>query len=260
MLPVHIWLPEAHREFFFKLETYDLLRFSIPMFPKMTFRSTPFIYTPSTIAIIYTSSTTLRQIDLKKIIAYSPVAHMNLVTTGMFSRTYKELEVVVYSSIPPMSSHGTAPPSLFLCIGVLYDRHKTRLVRYDGGSVSTMPNLSTIFLSSTLSSMSSPGTSSFIGEFPILVGSFQRNSLVAALVALGMILGATYSLWQYNPAVSGNLKLDFLHKFSVSKWERKISIFIPFIVGVFLMDVHSKVFSDRMYTYVSNLVQHGKFH
>nr|XP_033511986.1 NADH-ubiquinone oxidoreductase chain 4 [Nicotiana tomentosiformis] len=266
MVPVHIWLPEAHVEaptagsvilagIALKLGTYGFLRFSIPMFPEATLCSTPFIYTLSAIAIIYTSSTTLRQIDLKKIIAYSSVAHMNLVTIGMFSPNIQGIG----GSILPMSSHGLVSSALFLCVGVLYDRHKTRLVRYYGGSVSTMPNLSTIFFSSTLANMSSPGTSSFIGEFLILVGAFQRNSLVATLAALGMILGAAYSLWLYNRAVSGNLKPDFLHKFSDPNG-REVSIFIPFLVGVVRMGVHPKVFPDRMHTSVSNLVQHGKSH
>nr|YP_009382072.1 Nad4 [Utricularia reniformis]ART31832.1 Nad4 [Utricularia reniformis] len=282
MVPVHIWLPEAHVEaptagsvilagIPLKLGTYGFLRFSIPMFPEATLCSTPFIYTPSAIAIIYTSSTTLRQIDLKKIIAYSSVAHMNLVTIGMFS------------SILPMSGHGLVSSALFLCVGVLYDRHKTRLVRYYGGSVSTMPNLPTIFFSSTLANMSSPGTSSFIGEFIILVGAFQRNSLVATLAALGMILGAAYSLWLYNRAVSGNFKPDFLHKFSDPNG-REVSILLPFLVGgatvprfnlffvakcyglnaelltlLVWMGVHPKVFPDCMHTSVSNLVQHGKW-
>ena len=133
-------------------------------------------------------------------------------------------------SILLMLSHGLVSSALFLCVGVLYDRHKTRLARYYGGSVSTMPNLPTISFSSTLANMSSPGTSSFIGEFPISVGAFQRNSLVATLAALGMILGAAYSLWLYNRAVSGNLKPDFLHKFSDPNG-REVSIFIPFLVG-----------------------------
>nr|YP_010571551.1 NADH dehydrogenase subunit 4 [Salix integra]UZG93213.1 NADH dehydrogenase subunit 4 [Salix integra] len=266
MVPVHIWLPEAHVEaptagsvilagIPLKLGTYGFLRFSIPMFPEATLFSTPFIYTPSAIAIIYTSLTTSRQIDLKKIIAYSSVAHMNLVTIGMFSPNIQGIG----GSILPMLSHGLVPSALFLCVGVLYDRHKTRLVRYYGGLVSTMPNLSTIFFSSTLANMSSPGTSSFIGEFLISVGAFQRNSLVATLSALGMILGAAYSLWLYNRVVSGNLKPDFLHKFSDSNG-REVSIFIPFLVGVVRMGVHPKVFPDCMHTSVSNLVQHGKFH
>ncbi|CAN0932140.1 NADH-ubiquinone oxidoreductase chain 4 [Linum grandiflorum] len=237
MVPVHIWLPEAHVEaptagsvilagIPLKLGTYGFLRFSIPMFPEATLSFTPFIYTSSAIAIIYTSLTTSRQIDLKKIIAYSSVAHMNLVTIGMFSRNIQGIG----GSILPMLSHGLVSSALFLCVGVLYDRHKTRLVRYYGGLVSTMPNLSTIFFSSTLANMSSPGTSSFIGEFPILVGAFQRNSLIATLAALGMILGAAYSLWLYNRVVSGNLKPDFLHKFSDSNG-REVSIFLPFLVG-----------------------------
>nr|ANA04425.1 NADH dehydrogenase subunit 4 [Schrenkiella parvula] len=266
MVPVHIWLPEAHVEaptagsvilagIPLKFGTHGFLRFSIPMFPEATLCSTPFIYTLSAIAIIYTSLTTSRQIDLKKIIAYSSVAHMNLVTIGMFSPNIQGIG----GSILPMLSHGLVPSALFLCVGVLYDRHKTRLVRYYGGLVSTMPNLSTIFFSFTLANMSSPGTSSFIGEFPILVGAFQRNSLVATLAALGMILGAAYSLWLYNRVVSGNLKPDFLHKFSDSNG-REVSIFIPFLVGLVRMGVHPKVFPDCMHTSVSNLVQHGKFH
>ncbi|CAN4115640.1 unnamed protein product [Withania somnifera] len=225
MVPVHIWLPEAHVEaptagsvilagITLKLGTYEFLRFSIPMFPEAT----------------------LCEIDLKKIISYSSVAHMNLVTIGMFSRAAAGESLALSNiqgiggSILPMSSHGLVSSALFLCVGVLYDRHKTRLVRYYGGLVSTMPNLSTIFFSSTLANMSSPGTSGFIGEFLILVGSFQRNSLVATLAALGMILGAAYSLWLYNRAVSRNLKPDFLHKFSDPNG-REVSIFIPFLVG-----------------------------
>lgn len=133
-------------------------------------------------------------------------------------------------SILPMSSHGLVPPALFLCVGVLYDRHKTRLAGYYGGLVSTMPNLPTISFSSTLANMSSPGTSSFIGEFSISVGAFQRNSLVATLAALGMILGAAYSLFLYNRVVSGNCKPDFLHKFS-DPTGREVSFFLPFLVG-----------------------------
>ncbi|TMW91462.1 hypothetical protein EJD97_014321 [Solanum chilense] len=133
-------------------------------------------------------------------------------------------------SILLMLSHGLVSSALFLCVGVLYDRHKTRLVRYHGGSVRTTPNLSTICFPSTLANMSSHGTSSFIGEFIILVGAFQRNSLAATLVALGMISGASYSLWLYNRAVSGNLKPDFLYKFS-DPYGREVSIFIPFLVG-----------------------------
>lgn len=265
MIPVHIWLPEAHVEaptagsvilagILLKLGTYGFLRFSIPMFPEATLYFTPFIYTLSVIAIIYTSLTTIRQIDLKKIIAYSSVAHMNFVTIGMFSLNIQGIE----GSILLMLSHGLVSSALFLCVGVLYDRHKTRLVKYYGGLVSTMPMFSTIFLFFTLANMSLPGTSSFIGEFLILVGAFQRNSLVATLAALGMILGAAYSLWLYNRVIFGNFKPKFLQKFSDLN-RREVLIFFPFIVGVIWMGVYPEVFLECMHTSVSNLVQHGKF-
>nr|AND50358.1 NADH dehydrogenase subunit 4 [Flatbergium sericeum] len=265
MVPFHIWLPEAHVEaptagsvilagILLKLGTYGFLRFSIPMFPEATLYFTPFIYALSVIAIIYTSLTTIRQIDLKKIIAYSPVAHMNFVTIGMFSLNIQGIE----GSILLMLSHGLVSSALFLCVGALYDRHKTRLVKYYGGLVSTMPMFSTIFLFFTLANMSLPGTSSFIGEFLILVGAFQRNSLVATLAALGMILGAAYSLWLYNRVIFGNFKPKFLQKFSDLN-RREVLIFLPFIVGIIWMGVYPEVFLECMHTSIGNLVQHGKF-
>nr|YP_009531811.1 NADH dehydrogenase subunit 4 [Leiosporoceros dussii]AXZ70965.1 NADH dehydrogenase subunit 4 [Leiosporoceros dussii] len=265
MVPVHIWLPEAHVEaptagsvilagIPLKLGTYGFLRFSIPMFPEATFFFIPFICTLSVIAIIYTSLTTVRQIDLKKMIAYSSVAHMNFVTIGMFSLNIQGIE----GSILLMLSHGLVSSALFLCVGALYERHKTRLVKYYGGLVSTMPIFCTIFLFFTLANMSLPGSSSFVGEFLILVGAFQRNSLVATLAALGMILGAAYSLWLYNRVVFGNFKPNFLTKFSDLN-RREVLIFLPLIVGVIWMGVYPEVFLECMHTSVSNLVQHGKF-
>nr|YP_010881029.1 NADH dehydrogenase subunit 4 [Apopellia endiviifolia]WIA66162.1 NADH dehydrogenase subunit 4 [Apopellia endiviifolia]WIA66203.1 NADH dehydrogenase subunit 4 [Apopellia endiviifolia] len=265
MVPVHIWLPEAHVEaptagsvilagILSKLGTYGFLRFSIPTSPEATLHFTPFIYTPSVIAIIYTSLTTIRQIDLKKIIAYSSVAHMNFVTIGMFSPNIQGIE----GSISLMLSHGPVSSALFSCVGALYDRHKTRIVKYYGGLVSTMPISPTIFLFSTPANISLPGTSSFIGEFPILVGAFQRNSLVATLAALGMILGAAHSPWLYNRVVFGNFKPNFLLKFSDLN-RREVLIFLPFIAGVIWMGVYPEVFLECMHTSVSNLVQHGKF-
>nr|YP_009674897.1 NADH dehydrogenase subunit 4 [Haplomitrium hookeri]QDE12926.1 NADH dehydrogenase subunit 4 [Haplomitrium hookeri] len=265
MVPVHIRLPEAHVEaptagsvisagIPSKLGTHGFLRFSIPMSPEATLHSTPFIYTLSVIATIYTSLTTIRQIDLKKIIAYSSVAHTNFATIGMSSLNIQGIE----GSILLMLSHGLVPPALPLCVGAPYDRHKTRIVKYYGGLVSTMPISSTISLFLTLANTSLPGTSSSIGEFPILVGAFQRNSLVATLAALGMILGAAYSLWLYNRVVFGNFKPDFIPEFSDLN-RREVLIFLPFIVGVIRMGVYPEVFLECMHTSVSNLVQHGKF-
>nr|YP_009863155.1 NADH dehydrogenase subunit 4 [Anthoceros punctatus]YP_009863197.1 NADH dehydrogenase subunit 4 [Anthoceros agrestis]QKD76611.1 NADH dehydrogenase subunit 4 [Anthoceros punctatus]QKD76653.1 NADH dehydrogenase subunit 4 [Anthoceros agrestis] len=265
MVFVHIRLPEAHVEVLMagfvisagipsKLGTYGFSRSSIPTFPEATFFFIPFICTPSVIAIIYTSLTTVRQIDLKKMIAYPLVAHMNFVTIGMFSPNIQGIE----GSILPMLSHGLvflASPS---CVGALYDRHKTRLVKYYGGLVSIMPIFRTISLFFTLANMSLPGSSSFIGESPIPIGAFQRNSLVATLAALGMILGAAYFLWLYNCVVSGNFKPNFLKKFSDLN-RREVLIFLPFIVGVIRMGVYPEVSPECMHTFVSNLVQHGKF-
>jgi NADH-ubiquinone oxidoreductase chain 4 len=166
---------------FKKLGTYGFKRFSIPMFPKTTLYFTPFVYALSVIAIIYISLITIRQIDLKKIIVYSLVAHMNFVTIGMFSLNIQGIE----GSILLMLSHGLVSLALFLCVGVLYDRHKTRLVKYYGGLVSTMPMFFTIFLFFTLANMNFLDTSNFIGEILILIGALQRNNSVATLTTLG---------------------------------------------------------------------------
>ncbi|KAI5664283.1 hypothetical protein M9H77_23606 [Catharanthus roseus] len=196
MVPRHLRQDPSSWQEFLKLGTYGFLRFSIPMFPKATLCSTPFIYTSSAIAIIYTFSTTLRQIDLKKIIAYSSVVSYE-------SGDYWELEVAFYRY--QVMDWFLQP---FFCVSVLYDRHNTRLVRYYGGSVSTISNLPTIFFSSTLANMSSPGTSSFIGEFLILARPIPFGYIIVQFC--------------------GNLKPDFLHKFSDPNG-REVSIFIPFL-------------------------------
>ena len=237
-----------------KLGTYGFLRFSIPMFPEATLYFTPFIFTLSVIAILYTSLTTIRQIDLKKIIAYSSVAHMNFVTIGLFSLNMQGIE----GSILLMLSHGLVSSALFLCVGALYDRHKTRLVKYYGGLASTMPIFAIIFLFFTLANMSLPGTSSFIGEFLILLGAFQRNSLIATLAAISMILGAAYSLWLYNRVVFGGPKSNYLNKFSDLN-RREVVMFLPFIFGVLWMGIYPEVFLECMHTSVCNIVAHGKF-
>ena len=266
MVPVHIWLPEAHVEaptagsvilagILLKLGTYGFLRFSIPMFPEATLYFTPLIYTLSAVAIIYTSLTTIRQVDLKKIIAYSSVAHMNLVTIGMFSLNLQGIE----GSILLMLSHGLVSSALFLCVGALYDRHKTRLIRYYGGLVSTMPIFCILFLFFTLANMSLPGTSSFVGELMILLGAFQRNTVITTLAALGMVLSAAYSLWLYNRVVFGAWKLDSMNTFCDLN-RREALIFVPFVLGVIWMGVYPEIFLESMHTSVANLIEHGKFH
>nr|YP_001315113.1 NADH dehydrogenase subunit 4 [Chlorokybus atmophyticus]ABO15103.1 NADH dehydrogenase subunit 4 [Chlorokybus atmophyticus] len=265
MVPVHIWLPEAHVEaptagsvilagILLKLGSYGFLRFSIPIFPEATLYFTPLIYTMSVIAIIYTSLTTLSQIDLKKIIAYSSVAHMNFVTIGLFSLNIQGIE----GSLLLMLSHGLVSSALFLCVGALYDRHKTRLIQYYGGCVQTMPLFSLFFLIFTLGNLSLPGTSSFVGEFLILVGSFQSNTMITTLAATGMVLGAAYSLWLYNRVIFGPFKPNFINRFSDLN-RREVMMFLPFIIGIFWIGIYPEIFLRVMHISVSALIQHGNY-
>jgi proton-translocating NADH-quinone oxidoreductase chain M len=265
MVPVHIWLPEAHVEaptagsvilagILLKLGTYGFLRFSIPMFPEASLYFTPLVYTMSIIGIVYASLTTLRQIDLKKIIAYSSVAHMGFVTIGLFSLNAQGIEGAVLL----MLSHGLIASGLFLCVGTLYDRTHTRLIKYYGGCVHVMPIFSFFFLVFTMGNLSLPGTSSFVGEFLILVGTFQTNTFIATLAATGMILGGAYSIWLYNRVVFGNFKPDYIDCFSDVN-RREFFIFVPFVFGVLWMGFYPEVFLDPMHTSVSNIIQHGSF-
>ena len=265
MVPVHIWLPEAHVEaptagsvilagVLLKLGTYGFLRFPIPMFPEATLFFTPLIYTMSVIAIVYASLTTLRQVDLKKIIAYSSVAHMNYVTLGMFSLNLQGIE----GSILLMLSHGLVSSALFLCVGVLYERTHTRLVKYYGGCVQTMPIFSLLFLFFTLGNISLPGTSSFIGEFLILAGAFQTNPFVGCIAASGMIFGTAYSMWLYNRVAFGNGKYHILSAYADLN-RREIALFVPFVIGVLWMGLFPEVFLEGMHVSVSHLIQHGNF-
>lgn len=201
LLPFHIWLPEAHCEaptagsvilagILLKLGGFGFIRYSLGLFPEASAFFTPLIFTISTFGVIYASITTLQQIDLKKIVAYSSVGHMGLVTIGIFTGNSQGL----IGSILLMFSHGIVSGALFLCIGILYERHHTRIVRYYSGLIHTMPLFSVCFILFTLGNIGLPGTSSFIGEFLIIAGCFEANSWVALLSGTGMVLGAGYSL------------------------------------------------------------------
>ena len=212
MWPVHTWLPDAHVEaptpgsvilaaVLLKMAGYGFIRFSLGLFPVASDYFTPLIYTLSVIAIIYTSLIALMQDDMKKLIAYSSVAHMGFVTIGIFSLTKQGLE----GSIIQMMSHGLISAALFLCVGVVYDRFNSRMISSYGGLVNVMPKYALLFMIFTLAALGLPGTSGFIGEFLILVGIFQKNIFVAILASLGVILAAAYMLWLYKRVVFGRL-------------------------------------------------------
>ena len=212
MWPVHTWLPDAHVEaptagsvllaaILLKMAGYGFIRFSLGLFPVASELFTPLIYILSLIAIIYTSLVALMQEDMKKLIAYSSVAHMGFVTLGIFTITQQGLE----GSIIQMISHGLVSAALFLCVGVIYDRMHSRLIKSYGGLVSIMPKYSILFMLFTLAALGLPGTTGFIGEFLILMGVFRDNFLVAVIASLGVILGAAYMLWLYRRVIFGNL-------------------------------------------------------
>ena len=212
MWPVHTWLPDAHVEaptagsvflaaILLKLAGYGFIRFSLGLFPIASDFFTPLIYSLSLIAIVFISLVALMQDDMKKLIAYSSVAHMGFVTLGIFTLTQQGIE----GSIIQMISHGLVSAALFLCVGVLYDRTHSRLISSYGGIVSIMPKYAVVLMIFTLAAIGLPGTSGFIGEFLILLGAFQKSFIVAAIASLGVIFAAAYMFWLYKRVVFGNL-------------------------------------------------------
>ena len=260
MLPVHIWLPEAHVEaptagsvilagVLLKLGTYGMVRFMIPMFPYAMAYFTPLVFTMCVIAIIYSSTTTIRQIDLKKIIAYSSVAHMNFALLGLFTNNSVGIEGSLYL----MLGHGVVSSALFLCIGILYDRYHTRNILYYGGLVQTMPLFSVFFLIFTLANIGLPGTVNFVGEFLVLVGTWQINTTVAFLSAIGMVLGAVYAIWLYNRLMFGQIRLNSLQKF-VDINRREFNLLLPLVVLVFYMGIYPTIFLDALHLSTNNYI------
>jgi NADH-quinone oxidoreductase subunit M len=260
MWPVHTWLPHAHvaaptagsvilAGVLLKMGGYGFLRFSLPMFPLASEFFTPLVFTLSIIAVIYTSLVALAQEDMKKLIAYSSVAHMGFVTAGAFSVTQQGLE----GAMIQMLSHGVVSAALFLIVGVVYDRiHTRRIDRYDG-LVERMPAYALFFMIFMLASVGLPGTSGFVGEFLVLVGLFQVNTWVATLVASGMVLGAAYMLYLYRRVIFGIMTKADLKSITDLVWREKV-VFAPLIAVVFWMGIYPASFIDVMSASISNLI------
>ncbi len=260
MWPVHTWLPDAHVEaptsgsvilagVMLKFGGYGFLRFSMPMLPDASAMFAPLMFALSVIAVVYTSLVALAQEDMKKLIAYSSVAHMGYVTVGAFSMTQQGVEGALFQ----MLSHGVVSAALFLVVGVVYDRTHSRDIATYGGLVHRMPVYALVFMLFTLASVGLPSTAGFVGEFLVLAGAFQVNGWVAFLTALGMILGAGYMLYLYRRVIFGTLTKDAL-KALPDLSVREIAVFAPLIVLVVWMGVYPKPFLDVMHASVDNLV------
>lgn len=260
MWPFHTWLPDAHVEaptagsvilagVLLKMGGYGFLRFSIPILPQATEFFVPFIMSLSVIAIIYTSLVALVQKDMKKLIAYSSVAHMGYVTLGTFALNIQGLQGAVFQ----MLSHGIVSAALFLCVGVVYDRLHSRMMERYGGLSNNMPHYAFVFMIFMLASVGLPGTSGFVGEFLSLVGGYQASTLFGTLAGLGLVLGAAYMLWLYRQVCFGEAKdNDAATMQDLSK--REIVIFAPLVGLVIWMGVYPSYFLDPMMPALNNIL------
>ncbi|RMF34975.1 MAG: NADH-quinone oxidoreductase subunit M [Alphaproteobacteria bacterium] len=260
MWPVHTWLPDAHVQaptagsvvlaaILLKMGGYGFLRFSLPMFPVASELMQDFVFLLSVVAIIYTSLVALMQEDIKKLIAYSSVAHMGFVTIGIFAANRQGVDGAIFQ----MLSHGFISGALFLCVGVIYDRMHTREIEAFGGLVVRMPVYALIFMLFTLGNVGLPGTSGFIGEFLTLAGVFQVNSWVAFFAATGVILSAAYALWLYRRVVFGDLIKQSLSQIQ-DMTAREKAIFAPLVVATILLGVYPSLVTDVIGASVQSLL------
>jgi NADH-quinone oxidoreductase subunit M len=260
MWPVHTWLPDAHVQaptagsvvlaaILLKMGGYGFLRFSLPMFPVGSEVMGPLVLWLSAIAIVYTSLVALVQEDMKKLIAYSSVAHMGYVTMGIFAVNQQGIDGAIFQMI----SHGFISGALFLCVGVIYDRMHTREIDAYGGLVNRMPAYALIFLFFTMANVGLPGTSGFVGEFLTLVGIFQTNTWVALVATSGVILSAAYALWLYRRVVLGDLIKESLRSIT-DMTTRERAIFAPLVVMTLLLGVYPALVLDLIGPSVAALV------
>ena len=261
MWPVHTWLPDAHVQaptagsvvlaaILLKLGGYGFLRFSLPMFPIASDLLAPLVFWLSAIAIVYTSLVALAQQDMKKLIAYSSVAHMGYVTMGIFTVNQQGVDGAIFQMI----SHGFISGALFLCVGVIYDRMHTRDIDAYGGVINKMPSYALIFLFFTMANVGLPGTSGFVGEFLTLMGIFQVNTWVALFATSGVILSAAYALWLYRRVVLGDLIKESLKSITDMRGREKV-IFVPLVVMTLLLGVYPALILDVIGPSVAALVE-----
>jgi NADH-quinone oxidoreductase subunit M len=261
MWPVHTWLPDAHVEaptagsvilaaILLKMGGYGFLRFSLPMFPDASLYFQNFVYVLSVVAIIYTSLVALMQEDMKKLIAYSSVAHMGFVTMGIFSMTRQGIDGAMFQMI----SHGLVSGALFLCVGVIYDRMHTREIAAYGGLVNRMPLYACVFMLFTMANVGLPGTSGFVGEFLSLLGTFQNNTWVAFFATTGVILSAGYALWLYRKVVFGKMEKANL-QWMPDMTPRELACLAPLVVLTLLFGVYPAPVLDTFAASVENLLK-----
>jgi len=261
MWPVHTWLPDAHVQaptagsvilagILLKMGGYGFLRFSLPMFPVASVELAWLIYTLSIVAIIYTSLVALVQQDMKKLIAYSSVAHMGFVTLGIFAFNSQGIE----GAIMVMLAHGFVASALFLCVGVIYDRLHTREISRYGGLVNIMPKYALVFMFFTMASVGLPGTGNFVGEILVLIGLFKVSIWTAIFATTGVVLSAAYMLWLYRKVVFGELVKEDL-KAMLDLDMREKAIFLPLIIFTLWMGVYPSTFMDFIHVSVENLIQ-----
>jgi NADH-quinone oxidoreductase subunit M len=261
MWPVHTWLPDAHVEaptagsvllaaILLKMGGYGFLRFSLPMFPSASEMFAPLVFVLSVVAIIYTSLVALRQEDMKKLVAYSSVAHMGFVTIGIFTLTRQGIDGALFQ----MMSHGLISAALFLCVGVVYDRMHSRLITAYGGLVHRMPAYAMVFMVFALANVGLPGTTGFVGEFLTLLAAFQVNTWLAFFAATGIILSASYALWLYRRVFFGVIEKESLRAMADLSRREAVMLF-PLVILVIFFGFYPAPLLDVFGASVDNLVK-----